>query len=132
MENRFLGISIEHAKSLVPHTNVFVSTDSQDIANVATNFGAQVIMRPPELAQDNSPELLAWCHALDTLKARGQEVKIFISLPCTCPLRRAADVVKGVDLFMSSNADIVVSIMQAYRNPWFNMLKKLMVRRFLT
>ena len=56
----------------VPHTNVFVSTDSQDIANVATNFGAQVIMRPPELAQDNSPELLAWCHALDTLKARDK------------------------------------------------------------
>ena len=26
---------------------------------------------------------------------------------------------------MSSNADIVVSIMQAYRNPWFNMLKKI-------
>lgn len=43
---------------------VCVSTDDQEIADVAMEFGAEVLQRPPSLAQDDSSELDAWKHAI--------------------------------------------------------------------
>ena len=58
--------SIEQALSVESIKGVIVSTDSQEIAEVSRNFGAEVpFMRPNHLAQDESPEILSWKHALN-------------------------------------------------------------------
>ncbi len=47
-------------------TRVIVSTDDEEIAAVARQFGAQApFLRPPEFAQDNSIDLPAFDHALE-------------------------------------------------------------------
>ena len=57
--------SIDHARAVERIKRVIVSTDSQEIADIAHEFGAEVpFMRPQELARDDSPEGLAWRHAL--------------------------------------------------------------------
>ena len=57
--------SIEHALAVKRIDQVIVSTDSEEIAKIAAKFGADVpFMRPKELAQDHTPEWLAWQHAL--------------------------------------------------------------------
>lgn len=119
-----IAYSIEHAHQIVPVGQIFVSTDSEEIASVAKVYGAEVIMRPAELASDTSPEIDAWRHALSVLETRQRKVETFISLPCTCPLRRVEDVKKAIDLFAENKADIVLSVMEAFRNPWFNMVTK--------
>ena len=45
---------IEVAKKSKQISEIYVSTDDEEIANIATYYGAQVIIRPPELANDNS------------------------------------------------------------------------------
>jgi N-acylneuraminate cytidylyltransferase len=57
--------SIEQALEAQEIDQVFVSTDSLEIAEIALRYGAQVpFLRPAELASDHSPEWLAWQHGL--------------------------------------------------------------------
>ena len=60
--------AIDCAKSVQRIRRIIVSTDSDEIANVALKYGAEVpFMRPADLAEDNSSEWMAWIHALNYL-----------------------------------------------------------------
>ena len=102
---------------------VFVSTDDYEIAEVATVFGAEVIPRPAELAQDTSPEWLAWQHAFEWVQERLGPFDRFLSLPPTAPLRGKDDVQKCLDL-LDENTDVVITMTPASRSPWFNMVRE--------
>ena len=118
--------SIDQAKSISRIDRVIVSTDSEEIANVARQYGAEVpFMRPEELAQDNSPELLAWRHALNYLQeTEGQLPGVMLSLPTTAPLRLSEDIENCLDVFERGESDVVVTVTDAHRSPYFNMLKE--------
>ena len=61
--------SINQAKETKEINKVIVSTDSEEIAKIAINAGAEVpFMRPKKLAEDNTPEWLVWRHALENIK----------------------------------------------------------------
>ena len=84
--------SIEIALQISDGSKVFVSTDDAEIAKVSSSSGAIVIERPFELSQDDSPEWLAWKHAISWVRERYGDFEEFISLPATSPLRRVKDV----------------------------------------
>jgi len=116
--------SIEHAKSVNRISRVLVSTDSEEIAQVSREYGAEVpFMRPEELASDTSPEWLSWKHLLNYLKeADGELPDVLISVPTTAPLRHPKDIDKCLDEFEKNQSDAVVTISDAHRNPYFNMV----------
>jgi len=116
-----LGHSIDMAKSIGEVSEIFVSTDDKDIARIAEQFKAHVILRPKHLAQDDSPELLSWKHAVACLNENNYTFDKFLSLPTTAPLRNTADVQACLDL-LDSNTDVVVTITESHRNPFFNMV----------
>ena len=101
---------------------VFVSTDTSDIAAVAERFGATSILRPAELAQDDSPEWLAWRHAINWVKTEVGNFECFVSLPATAPLRTAEDVTECLST-LDQDTDVVLTMTPAQRSPWFNMVK---------
>lgn len=117
--------SIEQALAVKRITRVIVSTDSEKVASVAREYGAEVpFIRPSELARDDSPEWLAWRHALQyLLETDGILPDAMLSLPATAPLRLIVDIEKCLDEFEKGNADIVITITDAHRNPYFNMVK---------
>jgi CMP-N-acetylneuraminic acid synthetase len=116
--------AIEVAKKIDRIDRIIVSTDSKEIAEVALTYGAEVpFIRPAELAQDASSEWLAWRHALQYLvDSTGHMPKGFISLPPTAPLRAQEDVDKCIDEFEKSKPDVIITVSQAHRNPFFNMV----------
>lgn len=118
--------SIEHARSVKRIERVIVSTDSEEIAAVARDFGAEVpFMRPAELAGDDSPEWLAWRHALAFLQeTEGALPTAMLSVPTTAPLRLPIDLETCLDEFSKGDADMVITVSEAHRNPWFNMVKQ--------
>lgn len=118
--------SIEQALAVKRVKNVIVSTDSEEIAKVARDYGAHVpFMRPKELAQDDSPEWFAWRHALNYLKeTTGSFPYAMVSVPATSPLRLPCDIEECLDDFDKGEADIVITVTDANRNPYFNMVKK--------
>lgn len=117
--------SIDHALAVERIERVIVSTDSKEIAAVASEFGAQVpFIRPAELARDDSPEWQAWRHALSYLKeAEGVFPEAMVSVPATAPLRLPIDIENCLDEYQKGDADIVITVSDAHRSPYFNMVK---------
>lgn len=103
---------------------VLCSTDSEEIALVAKDHGAIVpFMRPPELADDKSPEWLSWKHlARHLLEGGAAADDLLVSLPPTSPLRVVSDVESAILKLSTSEADVAVSYTPAARSPWFNMV----------
>jgi CMP-N-acetylneuraminic acid synthetase len=120
-----IAYAIETARSSALIDRVVVSTDDLEIAKVAKTFGADVpFMRPSELAQDDSPEWLAWQHALRmlALEEKSRPVEVFVCIPTTAPLRAVEDVDACIDLLMKTDVDVVITTKPASRNPYFNMI----------
>lgn len=117
--------SIEHALAVKRIERVIVSTDSEEIAAVARDYGAEVpFMRPAELARDDSPEWLAWRHALNYLReTTGVLPEVMVSVPTTAPLRLALDIENCLDEYEKGDADMVITVTDAHRSPYFNMVK---------
>jgi N-acylneuraminate cytidylyltransferase len=104
-------------------SKVVVSTDDAEIAAVARAWGAEVpFMRPAELASDESPEWLAWRHALTEMDRRAEPVEIFLSVPATAPLRQPIDIEACYDKLLTGGADVVITVTPAARSPYFNMV----------
>ena len=104
---------------------VIVSTDNAEIAAVAQQYGAEVpFMRPQELARDDSPEWLAWQHAIRTMESAqgGLKIVVFVCIPPTSPLRAVEDVEACIVTLLDSDADLVITVKPAERNPYFNMV----------
>ena len=116
--------SIEHALAVKRIARVIVSTDSEAIASVARDHGAEVpFMRPAALAQDDSPEWLAWRHAINYLRETTEEMpEVMVSVPATAPLRLPLDVENCLDEYEGGDADIVITVTDARRSPYFNMV----------
>lgn len=117
--------SIEHALAIKRIERVIVSTDSEEIAAVARDYGAEVpFIRPAELARDDSPEWLAWRHALNYLcETTGALPEVMVSVPATAPLRLALDIENCLDEYEKGDADMVITVTDAHRSPYFNMVK---------
>lgn len=117
--------SIDHAKKVKRLRRIIVSTDSHEIARIALAHGAEVpFIRPEELALDDTPEWLAWQHAIRMVEnEEGRLPNAIVSLPTTAPLRDPLDVENCLDEFSKGGADAIITVSEAYRNPWFNMVK---------
>jgi len=118
--------SIEQALSVKKIDKVYVSTDSKEIAKIATSYGAEVpFLRPAEFSLDNSSEWSAWRHALNFMNEKfGNLPNLMVSIPSTAPLRLAIDIENCIEEFNKGSVDIVITTTNSHRNPYFNMIKK--------
>jgi N-acylneuraminate cytidylyltransferase len=102
---------------------VIVSTDSEEIAELARAAGAEVPwLRPESLSGDTAREWDAWRHLLGWLDENGDIPERLLVVPCTAPLRIVDDLQRCVDASLSLNADVVLTVTASHRNPWFNMV----------
>jgi CMP-N-acetylneuraminic acid synthetase len=117
--------SIELALGVNRIDRVIVSTDSEEIATISKEFGAEVpFMRPKELATDTSSEWNSWKHALQYLQeTSGAMPEIMVSIPAVAPLRSAIDIDNCLDEYAKGCSDIVITVTEAHRSPYFNMVK---------
>lgn len=99
-----------HASMRLDH--VVVSTDDEEIASVAEQFDARVVMRPAALAEDQTPMLPVALHVLDTLADEGNKYDILVLLQCTCPFRSSADIDAALALFDTEDCDAVIGVQE--------------------
>jgi len=93
--------------------NAIVSTDSEEIAQVARDWGIEApFIRPPDLALDGTPSLDVMLHALEWLERSGVKVSALMLLQPTSPLRTQRHIDEAADLFLSSGADTLVSVVE--------------------
>lgn len=107
-----IAYTIEAAKSARKIDRVIVTTDSEEIAEIAKMYGAEVLfMRPARLAQDTSSACDVYLHAVDFLKeSEGCDIEKFIVLLPTTPFRTGFDIDDAVSMFEDKGADTLVSM----------------------
>lgn len=112
LDKPLIAYTVEAGLSSKKITKLIVSTDDEEIAEVARQFGAETpFMRPPELATDTALSLPVVLHALQEVEqSEGQPYDIIVLLQPTTPLRTAEDIDAGIKLLLDSKADSVVSV----------------------
>lgn len=95
--------SIEHAQESKYVDNIFISTDSQEIADVAEKYGAPCSeLRPAEFARDTTPSSAFIIYTLKKMEKEGKHYDYFILLEPTSPLRDVEDVDKSLEMLIDS------------------------------
>lgn len=104
--------TIEHAITSKYIDEVFVSTDSPDIAEVSERFGVRVpFLRPAELAADTSSSMDVVEHVISTYESRNVHFDYIVLLEPTSPLRKPDDLDRAIELAGTNpDADGVVSL----------------------
>jgi len=115
-----IAYSIETAKEVTD--NVFVTTDDDEIIKVAKEYGAGIIKRPTEYAQDKSPIIDSLRHAIIELEKKGIRDEIIVHLLPTSPIRFKEDILGAVELWKTKKFDIVASVVKTKPVEWvFNL-----------
>lgn len=111
--------SILAAQSAECLDRFIVSTDDEEIAEVAHTYGAEVpFLRPKELAQDDTPDLPVFQHALAWLREHeGYLPDILVHLRPTYPLRTARHICEVVQKIIETGADCVKSVRLVREHP---------------
>ncbi|MCR4378327.1 MAG: acylneuraminate cytidylyltransferase family protein [Rhodospirillales bacterium] len=106
-----LAYSICAAKTAPSVDHCFVTTDAPEIAEIAEQYGADVIKRPQGLSTDSSPTASAILHALDEIARQGiNTLGTLIVLQPTNPLRPVSLIEDGIKRFESCPCDSVISV----------------------
>jgi CMP-N-acetylneuraminic acid synthetase len=113
---------IAHSINLALDCNIFddviVSSDSEEILSISKNFGASIIKRPIEFAEDNSTSESAIIHTLHELKKDGKEYDAIVLLEPTSPLRTKNSVIKALQVFKNSNFTTLISVVEDFSTFW--------------
>ncbi len=93
LEKPLIAWSIEVAYASKFLDRTIVSTDDEEIASVARQWGAEVpFLRPSKFAEDTSPTIDAVLYTIDVLRDKGDEYDYIALIEPTSPLRKKDDI----------------------------------------
>ena len=116
-----IAYSIEVAHRCRRISRTIVSTDSEEIRDVSLSLGAEVpFLRPSDLAQDDTPDLPVFLHALQWFRKHDDySPDIVVHMRPTTPLRRPERVDEAIEtLFNNPEADSVRAVSPPLQNPF--------------
>lgn len=115
--------AIDQARAFAADCDICLSTDSDEIADVARAHGLDVpFMRPAELATDTASSHDVILHAWQWYHARGISYDRIVLLQPTSPLRTVGDIGAAIDLWRP-DLDMVVSVCESAANPYYNLFE---------
>lgn len=99
-------------------TKTVVSSDDQEILQIGSQFGANVLKRPEHLATDEASSEAAINHVLDEMDKLNEKYDVLILLEPTSPFRSTESVIKAIEIFSSGNYTTLVSAIEDYSTFW--------------
>ena len=91
-------------------TKTIVSSDDDEILNIAKQYGADTIKRPDELSIDSTTSETVIKHVIDELKKNNQEFDYLLLLQPTSPLRDVEDIDNAFNILFKRNATALISV----------------------
>lgn len=107
-----LAWSILQARACSRVSSVWVTSDSQEILDIAQYYGASPILRPPSISGDMATSESAWAHALEYIESTQTKVDIVVALQATSPLRSSDDIGNSITLLLDKSADSLLSVVE--------------------
>ncbi len=105
-----IAYSIKTALESELFDRIIVSTDSKEIADVAKSYGAEALMRPPELSDDFTGTWDVIEHVIDELKKGGVVCEYVCTIYATAPFLQADFLKKGFEKLKNSTAKRAFSV----------------------
>ena len=112
-----IAYSIEQALQSKRVMKVVVSTDDAEIKDVAQKYGAKVVDRPVELAQDTTPMLPVLKHTVEMVQKSGFFPTAVVLLQPTNPLRETSHIDTAIQMLTEGNYDSVTAVHKLGLNP---------------
>lgn len=112
---------------------IIVSTDSEEIAQIARKANAEVpFIRPTDLAQDTTPMYDVIVHTIREMEKNNWMPDILVLLQPTSPFRTVAHIDEAIEVFQKSSASCLISVKRAKENPhWMKSIKNGFLQPFL-
>lgn len=104
-----LSYSIEAAKKSALFDKIIVSTDDEDIANIAKEYGAEVLQRPKNLADDFTPTVPVIAHAIKSLQEDCASINAVCCIYATAPFLQVKYLQEAYEKFCISKVDYCFS-----------------------
>lgn len=113
-----IAYSIEVARQCEYIDKTIVSTDDQEIATIALEYGAEVpFIRPSYLAQDNSKTIDVLLHAVSFYKEQQVSFDYLMLLQPTQPIREVYHLQEVIKYAIDEKRDSVVSVCKVEEHP---------------
>ncbi len=110
--------TIDVAKKSKYIDRIIVSTEDEEIADIALSSGAEVpFLRPKELAQDETKTIDVLVDVIKKLKLSGKEYDYSILLQPTQPLRQPFHIDESIERLIELNEDSLISISEVKEHP---------------
>ena len=97
---------------------VVVSSDSDEILNIAKKYHASTIKRPSELASDSANSESVIHHVVESFKVSGKNYDYLVLLQPTSPLRTANDIDTAIEILFRNNAKTLISVYELPHTPY--------------
>jgi len=120
-----IAYTIEQAKESGLFEHIVISTDSDMIADVSKEYGAEVFFkRLAHLASDNAGKLDVVKDALNrSEKYYKERYDYLIDLDATSPLRSVKDIIEAFGQFIKENNDNLITATPSRKSPYFNIVE---------
>lgn len=109
-----LAWAVETALSTDLFSSVIVTTEDKEIADVALKHGADVALRPDDLATDTAEEIYAYQHVISDLSVQPE---YFCAIYPTAILLKADDLVQSYNL-LDEETDVVMGVSEYPIHPY--------------
>lgn len=102
--------SIEQAQnSKYLRNHVYISSDCDEILEVAQKYGANIIKRPDDISGDKASSESALFHAIFEIEKNNNKVDLVVFLQATSPLRESKDIDNAIDELIEKEFDSLFS-----------------------
>lgn len=116
-----IAYSIESGLNTMYIDTVVVTSDDDDILNIAKKYETKYIVRPDYLSSDTATTYSVIKHAIKKIKMHDY----IVLLQPTSPLRTHKHISEAIELLESKNADAIISVCEMDHSPlWANTLKE--------
>lgn len=106
-ENPLISWTIKASLNSKYISKTIVSSDSEEILEIAIKYGAEIIKRPDEFATDSSSSEVVVKHVLESIEGKFDYI---VLLQPTSPLRDAKDIDNAFEKLFSSEASALISV----------------------
>lgn len=108
--------TIDEAKKSKYIDRLILSSEDEEIIKVARKYECEVLKRPVELAQDDTPGIEPVIHAINTLEEKYDFV---VLLQPTSPLRTVEDIDGCIQHCIMTESPACVSLTEAKQSPYW-------------
>ena len=89
--------------------NIFVSSDSEQILKIGSEYGVGSILRTPEVSNDTSTSESSWIYSIDYLESNGIKSDWIFAPQVTSPIRESSDIVNAISIARQGDYDSLFS-----------------------